>query len=122
MAPAMIQIPRWIRLGKWAAKLQVEVKPIPSSGIKRAVGEYLSEHPLNPLDLPPSTQLLLYNRIVMPPVSLVSQAKLAGDYWEVSKPSQWSTLRAWSGLKNLPEKICLPRGVVYGANIATATA
>jgi CRISPR-associated protein Csc1 len=119
VAPAKTRIPRWIRLGKWAAKLQVVFTPIPSSSIKRATGEYIAEHPLNPLDLPPSTQLLLYNRIVMPPVSLVSQAKLAGDYWEISKPTQWTALRAWSGLKNLPEKICLPKGVAYGANLAT---
>jgi CRISPR-associated protein Csc1 len=120
LAPAKTSIPRWIRLGKWASKLRVEVTPIPSSGISRASGEYISEHPLNPIDLPPLTQFLLYNRIIMPPVSLVSQAKLAGNYWEISKPSQWAALLDWSRLEDLPEKICLPRGAAYGANTVTA--
>lgn len=121
MAPAKTPIPRWIRLGKWAAKIRVETIPIPKSAIQRASGEYISEHPLNPIDLNQSTQLLLYDRIVMPPVSLISQAKLSGSYWEISKPSQWAELPEWSRLRDLPEKICLPRGAAYGANATTAT-
>jgi CRISPR-associated protein Csc1 len=69
----------WIRLGKWAAKIRVEVVPL--SGGERRSGTFICTHPLNPLDLPPSTQLVLYNRVVMPPVSLVSQAQLQGEHW-----------------------------------------
>lgn len=116
IAPSKAKIPRWIRLGKWAAKIRVETTSIPKSGIQQASGEYISGHPLNPIDLPQATQLLLYNRIIMPPASLVSQAKLLGDYWEISKPEQWTELPEWSGLKDLPQTICLPRGVAYGAN------
>lgn len=119
MAPAKTSIPRWIRLGKWAAKIRVETIPIRKSGIRQASGEFVSTHPLNPLDLLPSTQLLLYNRIVMPPASLVSQAKLAGDYWKIAKQVHWAELSEWSWLKNLPGQICLPRGVAYGANALT---
>jgi CRISPR-associated protein Csc1 len=121
IAPAKTRIPRWIRLGKWSAKIRVEIIPIPKSGIQRAAGEYVSEHPLNPVDLSKTTRLLLYNRIVMPPSSLVSQAKLLGDYWEISKPAQWAKLSEWSSLENLPETICLPRGVAYGANTLVTT-
>lgn len=96
-----IAIPRWIRLGKWSAKIQVEATPIPSQAIQGKSGEYTCTHPLNPIDLPSTTRLLLYNRIVMPPVSLVHQAQLTGDYWQ------------------LPE-ICLPVGVCYGASLVTA--
>ncbi|XHX78488.1 MAG: type I-D CRISPR-associated protein Cas5/Csc1 [Stenomitos frigidus ULC029] len=120
MAPAKTPIPRWIRLGKWAAKIRVETVPICKSGIRRGTGEYISTHPLNPLDLPPSTLLLLYNRIVMPPASLVSQAKLAGAYWKIAKQVHWSKLPEWSWLKNLPGQIYLPQGVAYGANALTA--
>ncbi len=85
----------WIRLGKWAAKIQVLAEPItklqPGSGI------FTCRHPLNPLDLAPSIQLILYNRIVMPPVSLVSQSQLEGEYWR------------------LPDDTCLPVGCYYGA-------
>jgi CRISPR-associated protein Csc1 len=121
-APEKIQIPRWIRLGKWGSKIRVDVKPIPTGGVNETVGDYTCEHPLNPIDLPSSTRLLLYNRIVMPPVSLVSQARLSGNYWEISKPSGWSELPEWSNLKDLPNRICLPKGVSYGASSAvTAT-
>ncbi len=120
-APETVRIPRWIRLGKWATKIQVIAKPISSIGIKAKAGEFVCEHPLNPIDLPSSTQLLLYNRIVMPPVSLLSQAQLSGNYWEITKPVKWNKLPEWSELENLPNRVCLPRGVEYGANAITAT-
>ncbi|MEH1902147.1 MAG: type I-D CRISPR-associated protein Cas5/Csc1 [Nostoc sp.] len=91
-----IKIPRWIRLGKWAAKVRVEATEI--IDLKERSGQYITKHPLNPLDLPISSRLLLYNRIVMPPVSLVSQAQLFGNYWQ------------------LPDKTCLPVGVFSGAS------
>ncbi len=119
VAPAKTPIPRWIRLGKWAAKIRVETIPIRKSGIRQASGEYISTHSLNPIDLPQSTQLLLYNRIVMPPTSLVSQAKLSGDYWKSAKQVHWAELPEWSWLKNFPGHIYLPRGVAYGANTLT---
>lgn len=111
IAPEPIQIPHWIRLGKWAAKIHVDAKPIPSGGIRQRSGEYTCDHPLNPIDLPGSTRLLLYNRIVMPPASLVSQSRVFGDYWEISKPSDW---------QDQPNQVCLPSGVTYGASIAIA--
>lgn len=120
IAPETIQIPRWIRLGKWAAKIQVDVKPIPTSGIRQSSGEYTCDHPLNPIDLPSSTRLLLYNRIVMPPVSLVSQARILGDYWNITKPSDWIKLPEWTDFKDLPNQVYLPRGITYGANTTVA--
>lgn len=111
IAPEAVKIPHWIRLGKWSAKIRVEAKLIPESLIKPASGQYTCMHPLNPLDLPGSTRLLLYNRIVMPPVSLVSQAQLTGEYLEVSKPQESS---------DLPNKTYLPVGAFYGASSVVA--
>ena len=37
-------------------------------------------HRLNPLDLPENSRIILYHRTVIPPVSLVSQAQLHGEY------------------------------------------
>ena len=85
----------WIRLGKWAAKIRIQATPI--TDLKTGSGTFICRHPLNPLDLLPSTQLLVYNRVVMPPVSLVSQAQLEGEYWR------------------LPDDINLPIGARYGA-------
>ena len=121
ITPEAIQIPRWIRLGKWASKIQVEAKLIPPNGVKYNSGEYTCEHPLNPIDLPTSARLLLYNRIVMPPSSLVSQAQLSGDYWDISKPPNHADLPEWSNLQDLPNRVCLPRGTAYGASLTVAT-
>ena len=95
------QIPQWIRLGKWSSKIKVDIEEIRSTEnpIKVKSSTFVCRHPLNPVDLSSSTQLLLYNRIVMPPSSLVSQAQLDGDYWE------------------LPDKICLPKDVAYGNSL-----
>jgi CRISPR-associated protein Csc1 len=116
IAPPEVKFPAWIRLGKWAAKIKVDVTPIPDSGIKKKSGEYVCQHPLNPVDLPQSCRLLLYNRIVMPPVSLLSQAQLIGEYLEISKPNQGQEMPEWSQLTELSFPINLPLGVAYGAN------
>ncbi|MGB7412589.1 MAG: type I-D CRISPR-associated protein Cas5/Csc1 [Thermosynechococcaceae cyanobacterium] len=109
---------RWIRLGKWATKILVELEKIPDSEIQHQSGTYICNHPLNPIDLPNSTQLLLFNRIVMPPVSLVSQAQLSGDFIKIAKKRQKKDPH-WS---SFPRDICLPTGVQYGANVLTTAA
>lgn len=121
IAPKTVQIPRWIRLGKWASKIRVDAKPVPAASIRSGTGEFICEHPLNPIDLPAVTRLLLYNRIVMPPVSLLSQTQLLGNYWEISQPEGVKSSGV-SLLKNLPERIYLPRGVAYGASTTAVTA
>lgn len=118
IAPETVQIPRWIRLGKWASKIRVDAQPVPDVAIKAGTGEFICKHPLNPIDLPKSTQLLLYDRIVMPPVSLLRQAQLSGDYWEIIEPSGWAALAEQSDFQNLPARVYLPRGVAYGASTA----
>jgi CRISPR-associated protein Csc1 len=124
IAPETINFPRWIRLGKWAAKIHVEVVKIPDSVLEFKSGEYVCLHPLNPLDLPSDTQMLLYNRIVMPPVSLVSQAQLRGEYL-VTKKDDWQDFKSAliaDKSQQLPEQIHLPNGIFYGAGNVAATA
>lgn len=97
--PVTIQdLPRWIRLGKWAAKIHIEYTPIAEATLEQ--GLFTCTHPLNPIDLPATTQLKLYDRIVMPPASLVSQARLEGKYWK------------------LLGDVCLPANVSYGGEYA----
>jgi len=95
-----LNIPRWIRLGKWSAKVKIEVYLIPEIAISKHSDIYICDHPLNPIDLPSSQQLLLYNRIVMPPVSLVSQAQIKGNYWQL-KGKDWDKFR--ENLSDLPK-------------------
>lgn len=122
IAPENITFPRWIRLGKWAAKIRVEIILIPDHVLQTKCGDYTCLHPLNPLDLPTDTRVLLYNRIVMPPVSLVSQAQLHGEYL-ATKKDEWQAFKATLNLQQnqqLPEEIHLPKVIFYGAgNVAT---
>ncbi|ACK64598.1 CRISPR-associated protein Csc1 [Rippkaea orientalis PCC 8801] len=114
-----LNIPHWIRVGKWSAKVEVKPYLIPQKAISQHSGTYLCDHPLNPIDLPFNQELLLYNRIVMPPVSLVSQAQLQGNYSKINK-NNWNDCP--SDLTDLPQQICLPLGVNYGAGyIASAS-
>lgn len=119
-----IQIPNWIRVGKWAGKVKVDVLEIPDSILENKSGNYVCNHPLNPIDLSNNTQILLYNRIVMPPVSLISQAQLNGDYLGTKK-DEWQDFKSNLNTditQNLPEEIKLPKGVFYGAgNVVTTT-
>ncbi len=73
------EIPRWIRLGKWMSKAEVSI--IWQGDVKQKHGAYSVNHPLNPLDIP--VELSVFDLISMPPVSLVNNARLTGDYYEV---------------------------------------
>lgn len=95
---AIKDLPRWIRLGKWASKMRIEYTAIDKVTLKQ--GLFTCMHPLNPIDLPSATRLKLYDRVVMPPVSLVSQSQLEGEYWQLS------------------ENVCLPAKVAYGGEYA----
>jgi CRISPR-associated protein Csc1 len=99
-----ITLPKWIRLGKWAAKIHLDVKLIPETSIIAKSGEYSCKHPLNPMDLTSSSRLLLYDVIVMPPSSLVSQSRLSGNYWEIDAQNSI---------------IHLPKEVGYGNSVCT---
>jgi CRISPR-associated protein Csc1 len=130
VAPETIKIPRWIRLGKWAAKVRVEFIKVPEYILRSQSGSYTCLHPLNPLDLPSETRILLYNRIVMPPVSLVSQAQLRGEYIfakknDDRKKKEWEDFKATLTVgqyQQLPEEIYLPKVTFYGAGNVVATA
>jgi CRISPR-associated protein Csc1 len=75
-----LRLPRWIRLGKWMSKAEVEVRA--DTRLPVHAGEYICRHPLNPLDLGPN-RLGVFNIISMPPVSLVESARLTGQYVRV---------------------------------------
>lgn len=58
-------------------------------------GNFTSAFPLNPLDLSTDTQLLSYDLISMPPVSLVDNVQLNGSYYQLS------------------DKRCIPTALAY---------
>jgi CRISPR-associated protein Csc1 len=72
-------LPRWIRMGKWASKILVETdKPLQLAEHK---GDFVSGTPLNPLDV--NGRLQAFDLISMPPVSLVVNARIEGEYYEL---------------------------------------
>lgn len=74
-----LPLPHWVRLGKWMSKAEVQVtwQGEPS----QKTGEFVANHPLNPLDVP--GRLLAFDLISMPPVSLVNNAHSEGAYYEI---------------------------------------
>lgn len=90
----------WIRLGKWASKIKVEIKEL--SNFRKRNGRFICYHPVNPIDLAPTINVFLYDRVVMCPCSLLSVAEMEGEYWEISTNSF------------LPHPVVLPCHVGYG--------
>ncbi|HBB30864.1 MAG TPA: type I-D CRISPR-associated protein Cas5/Csc1 [Cyanobacteria bacterium UBA8803] len=77
-----LTLPKWIRLGKWASKAELEIRE--TQEIKRSPTEteFLFPYPLNPLDVMFSHQVISYDVINMPPVSLIKNVRLRGQYYE----------------------------------------
>lgn len=72
-----LNLPRWIRLGKWHSKALVEAEEI---AFEQASGAYRAACPLNPLDVPAGT-LQAFDIISMPPSSLVANAHCTGEHY-----------------------------------------
>lgn len=78
-----ISLPKWIRLGKWMSKAELTVEELDPP--KRSSGNFIYPYPLNPLDVMFSHQVISYDTINMPPVSLIRNVRINGDYYEVDK-------------------------------------
>lgn len=74
-----LKLPRWIRLGKWMSKAEVKVKELLKP--KQSKGLFFSSHPLNPLDVLFTNQVISYDVINMPPVSLIQNIQMQGEYY-----------------------------------------
>lgn len=75
-----LKIPQWIRLGKWMSKAEIKVKELTNLKIKKGI--FTCAYPLNPLDVMFSNQLITYDVINMPPVSLIKNVTMNGDYYD----------------------------------------
>lgn len=84
-----LDFPKWIRLGKWMSKAEVEVKNFQDLKPSQSEKEFIFPYPLNPLDVMFSHRVMSYDVVNMPPVSLIKNVKLVGKYYsfEVSKQS-----------------------------------
>ncbi len=74
-----VDLPTWIRLGKWMSKAEVTVEPLKHKLNREDV--FTSPHPLNPLDVMFTNQVLSYDTVNMPPVSLIRNVQMRGEYY-----------------------------------------
>lgn len=76
-----VTLPRWVRLGKWMSKARVKIVSTHTCSARPAVELFTVACPLNPLDVP--FQPTVFDLISMPPVSLINNARLVGEYYEI---------------------------------------
>lgn len=75
-----IKLPRWVRLGKWMSKAEVTFAELPKS--KTMEGLFTCKYPLNPLDVMFTHQVISYDVVNMPPVSLIQNVQMRGQYYQ----------------------------------------
>lgn len=74
-----IKLPKWIRLGKWMSKAEITVEKLPQPKTKTDL--FTCTHPLNPLDVMFTNQVISYDVVNMPPVSLIQNVQMQGEYY-----------------------------------------
>lgn len=77
-----VELPDYIRLGKFASKVKVNVLEELSVSLL-PVGEYQSDFYLSIADLPPNLQVLSFDLISMPPAPLLKNLYFRGEAWRV---------------------------------------
>lgn len=79
ISQSVITLPRWIRLGKWASKAELTIHPLIPKALKS--DEATIPYPLNPLDVMFTSQVLSYDTVNMPPVSLIRNVRMVGEFY-----------------------------------------
>jgi CRISPR-associated protein Csc1 len=76
-----LKLAKWIRLGKWMSKAAVEI--LEQNEVKRSPSEtdFIFPYLLNPLDVMFTHQVISYDVVNMPPVSLIQNVKILGRYY-----------------------------------------
>lgn len=78
-----LKLPKWIRLGKWMSKAEVKVTATDQAKPSNTETEFIFPHPLNPLDVMFTHQVISYDVVNMPPVSLIKNVRLRGQYYKL---------------------------------------
>lgn len=80
-----LKLSKWIRLGKWMSKAEVQTEEI--SNFQQSIGDFICPYLLNPLDVMFSYQVISYDVVNMPPVSLIHNVRIRqGEYYEFEHP------------------------------------
>lgn len=80
-----LKLAKWIRLGKWMSKAAVEILEQKEVKRSQSEAELIFPYLLNPLDVIFSHQVISYDVVNMPPVSLIQNVKMLGRYYEFDK-------------------------------------
>ncbi len=75
------KLSRWIRLGKWMSKAKLTLQKLEK--VKQGNGDFIFPYPLNPLDVMFTHQVLSYDTVNMPPVSLIRNVSINGHFYDV---------------------------------------
>jgi CRISPR-associated protein Csc1 len=78
-----LDFPRWVRMGKWASKALLKTRPLEIK-TQHTSGEFIFPYPLNPLDVMGVHQVLSFDTINMPPVSLIQNVRIVGEHWTIT--------------------------------------
>lgn len=84
-------LPKWIRLGKWMSKAEVRVEELPKP--TRGEGTFTFPYSLNPVDVMFTHQVLSYDVVNMPPVSLIRNVTMRGQYYSFGEPKALNNLK-----------------------------
>lgn len=101
-----LKLPKWIRLGKWMSKAEVRVTQLEVKRLKQNV--FTCPYPLNPLDVMFTNQVMSYDVINMPPVSLIRNVVMRGEYYEII-----GEFDSQGNLTSLSERLILPVSMKY---------
>lgn len=77
----LLALPRYIRLGKFMSKARITVAEQPVTIVQRQ--DQRLNMLLNPADLPPAYRLTIFDLVTVPPMPLVQNVVLSGDFYEV---------------------------------------
>jgi len=79
-----IALPKWVRIGKWASKAKLTSKEL--FQLKHhQTDEFAVPFPLNPLDVMFSNHVMSYDVVNMPPVSLIRNVRMRGEFYTFDK-------------------------------------
>ncbi|MCC5634802.1 type I-D CRISPR-associated protein Cas5/Csc1 [Nostoc sp. CHAB 5844] len=78
-----LKLPKWIRVGKWMSKAEVTVEQLPKP--QTTEGLFTCKSPLNPLDVIFTNQVISYDVVNMPPVSLIQNVQMRGQYYQFTE-------------------------------------
>jgi CRISPR-associated protein Csc1 len=78
-----LKLAKWIRLGKWMSKAELKIDEI--TKFDRKNGDFICPYLLNPLDVMFSHQVISYDVVNMPPVSLIQNIKSRGQYYKLEE-------------------------------------